>query len=254
MTQPLYRADGGAAAVWATVRAELRDVPERIGGWRGALLVAAFWSGLGVYVPWDLGMDFMEPFLQAVYACSAPLFQSKITVASFSEDKSRRMLEGWWDPPCPRPEFLLGKVLATAAAGLAGALVLYALALATLTAAHGSGRLMTPPAAFLVPLLAASAAFSLFTACVGAMLALRVQTPAEAERSVRMAFLAFLAGLLLVGPYAPSRVKGWVASLFLPDVMPWAALAGVGLCAIASYALWLWCLRRIENARPLTIS
>ena len=86
------------------------------------------------------------------------------------------------------------------------------------------------------------------------MLALRVQTPAEAERSVRMAFMAFLAGLLILGPYAPSRVKGWVSSLFLPDVMPWAALAGVGLCAVASYTLWRWCLARIENARPLTIS
>lgn len=254
MTQPLYRAGVGRTAVWAILRAELRDVPERIGGARGALLVAAFLAGLGVYVPWDLGLDFMEPFLQAVYACSAPLFQSKITVASFSEDKNRRMLEGWWDAPCPQPEFLLGKIAATAVAGFAGALTLYVLALATLTIAHGGGRVMAPPAAFVLPLLVVGAAFSALTACLGAMLALRVQTPAEAERSVRMAFLAFLAGLLLLGPYAPSRVKGWISSLFLPDVMPWAALAAVALCAALSFALWRWCLDRIENARPLTIS
>lgn len=254
MTEPLYRVGVGGTAVWATVAAELRDVPERIGGWRGLLLVGAFWAGLGIYVPWDLGLDFMEPFLQAVYACSAPLFQSRITVASFSEDKNRRMLEGWWDPPCPQPEFLLGKIVATASAGIVGAFVLYGLALATLTLAHGRGRLMAPPLSFLIPLLLMGAAFSLLTACAGAALALRLQTPAEAERSVRMVFLAFLAGLLLLGPYAPSLVKGWIGSLFLPGVLPWAALAAVALSALASYGLWRWCLSRIENARPLTIS
>jgi len=245
----LYR-DG----VWRTMLAELADAPGRIGGWRGFLLLCAFLGGLGVYFPWSLGLDFMEPFLQLVYACSAPLFQSQVVVASFTEDKNRRMLEGWWDAPCPRPEFLMGKIAAAAIAGYAGALLLYTLSLATLTLAHGAGRLLAPGPSFLVPLLAVGAAWSVCAAHIGATLALRVQTPTEARRSVRMAFLAVLGGIALLGPYAPNFVKAGIASAFLPETLPWAAAAAIAFLLAVSCVLWRWCLERIQNARPLTIS
>ncbi|MEP7364646.1 MAG: hypothetical protein ABI972_15425 [Acidobacteriota bacterium] len=246
MSMPLYR-DG----VRETLAAELADAPARIGGWRGFLFLAGFAGVLGVYFPWSLGQDFMDPFFQIVYACSAPLFQSQITIASFTEDKSRRMLEGWWEAPCPQPEFLLGKIAATAIAGFAGALCLYALSLATLTIVHGNGQLLVPGASFLIPLLAIGAAFSIFSANVGATLALRVQTPTEARRSVRTVFLAVLVGIAVLGPYAPPVVKGWIASAFLPESLPWVATGAIALLIVLSYALWRWCLDRIQSAKPV---
>ena len=249
MSLPLYR-DG----VMETLAAELADVPERVGGWRGLLFLAGFAAGLGIYFPWRLGQDFMDPFFQLVYACSAPLFQSQITIASFTEDKNRRMLEGWWDAPCAQPEFLLGKIAATAIAGYIGALFLYGLSLATLSFVHGNGRLLLPGASFLVPVLAIGAAFSVFSAHAGATLALRVQTPTEARRSVRTVFLAVLVGIAVLGPYAPPVVKGWIASAFLPETLPWVAAGSIAMLLLVSYILWRWCLDRIQNARPLTIS
>lgn len=249
MSLPLYR-DG----VRETLAAELLDAPARIGGWRGFLFLMGFAGLLGVYFPWSLGQDFMDPFFQIVYACSAPLFQSQITIASFTEDKHRRMLEGWWEAPCPQPEFLLGKIAATAIAGYVGALFLYGLSLATLSAVHGNGRLLLPGASFLVPLLAIGAAFSVFSAHIGATLALRVQTPTEARRSVRTAFLAVLVGIAALGPYAPPVVKGWIARAFLPETLPWVAAGAIVVLLALSYGLWRWCLARIRNARPLTIS
>jgi hypothetical protein len=103
-------------------------------------------------------------------------------------------------------------------------------------------------------LLAIGAAFSVFSAHTGATLALRVQTPAEARRSVRTAFLAILVGIAVLGPYAPPVVKGWIASLFLPENLPLFALGAIALLLAGSYLLWRWCLDRIESARPLTIS
>ena len=241
---PLYR-DG----VRETLAAELLDAPARIGGWRGFLFLAGFAGVLGVYFPWSLGQDFMDPFFQIVYACSAPLFQSQITIASFTEDKHRRMLEGWWEAPCPQPEFLLGKIAATAIAGYVGALLLYALSLATLSVVHGNGRLLLPGAAFLVPLLATGAAFSVLSAHIGATLALRVQTPTEARRSVRTAFLAVLVAIAALGPYTPAVVKGWIARAFLPETLPWVAAAAIAALLASSYVLWRWCLARIQNAR-----
>ena len=246
---PLYR-DG----VLTTMASELSDAPARIGGWRGFLFLAGFAAVLGVYFPWSLGQDFMDPFFQIVYACSAPLFQSQITIASFTEDKNRRMLEGWWDAPCAPPEFLLGKIAATAVAGYVGALFLYALSLATLSLVHGNGRLLLPGASFLVPLMAIGAAFSVFSAHVGAALALRVQTPTEARRSVRTVFLAVLVGIAVLGPYAPNSVKGWIAAAFLPETLPWVAAGVIAVLLALSYALWRWCLSRSQNDRPLTIS
>ncbi|MCC7234307.1 MAG: hypothetical protein IT163_03335 [Bryobacterales bacterium] len=253
MSLPLYR-----EGALETLRGELAGAPSSAGGAAGIVSLAALLAVLGVYFPWRLGFDFMDPFLQAVYAGSAPLFQSRMTLAAFSEDKNRRMLEGWWEPPCPQPGFLMGKIAATAIAGYGGALVLYALSLATLTLAHGNGRLLIPGAAFLIPLLLSGAAFSLFTAHAGALLALRVQTPFEARRSIRMAFAALLAVLLLLGPYAPNPVKGAVSSLFLPETFPWAAVVFSAACLALSGVLWRWCLHRIATARlnaaPLTIS
>lgn len=249
MSLPLYR-DG----VRETLAAELLDAPARIGGWRGLLFLTGFAGVLGVYFPWSLGQDFMDPFFQIVYACSAPLFQSRITIASFTEDKHRRMLEGWWDAPCPQPQFLLGKIAATAIAGFAGALFLYALSLATLSFVHGNGRLLMPGASFLAPLLAMGAAFSVLSANIGATLALRVQTPTEARRSVRTAFLAFLVAIAAFGPYAPPVVKGWIARAFLPETLPWVAAGAITLLLALSYALWRWCLARIQSARAARIS
>lgn len=253
MSLSLYR-----EGVWDTLRGELAGAPASAGGAAGILAFVLLFAVLGLYFPWKLGFDFMDPFLQAVYAGSAPLFQSRMTIATLSEDKNRRMLEGWWEPPCPAPEFLMGKIAATAIVGGCGALVLYALSLATLTLTHGNGRLLIPDAGFLAPLLFAGAAFSLFTALAGAVLALRVQTPFEARRSIRTAFAAWLAVLLLLGPYAPSGVKGVISSLFLPETLPLAALAFSAGCVTFSYAMWRWCLHRITaarlNAAPLTIS
>ena len=247
MTPSLYR-----AGVWRTVRGELRDAPERMGGAQGILLAAAFLAGLGVWLPWRMGFEILDPFLQLVYASLAPLFQQRITAESFAEDKNRRMLEGWWDPPCPQPEFLLGKLLATAILGWAGALAVQALCFLTLRVAHGVWIL--PEAPLLAALLAMGAAFSLFCACAGAALALRVQTPAEARRSVRGMFLAFLVLLVLFGPYAPTPLKGWVGERLLAENL--AVTAGVAVAGLlaASALLWRANLRRIEAARNVLIS
>jgi hypothetical protein len=247
MTTSLYR-----AGVWRTVGGELRGAPERIGGAQGILLAAAFLAGLGVWLPWRMGFEILDPFLQLVYASLAPLFQQRITAESFAEDKNRRMLEGWWDPPCPQPEFLLGKLLATAILGWAGALAAQALCFLTLRVAHGAWIL--PEAPLLAALLAMGAAFSLFSACAGAALALRVHTPAEARRSVRGMFLAFLALLVLFGPYAPAPLKGWIGERLLAGNLAVTAGVAVALLLVASAVLWRANLRRIEAARDVLLS
>jgi len=246
MPETLYR-----AGTWETVRAEIRESPSRMGGAQGLLLVAAFLAGLGVWLPWRMGFEILDPFLQLVYACLAPLFQQRITVESFAEDKNRRMLEGWWEPPCPQPEFLLGKLLATAIIGWVGALATQAAVFLTLRQVHGQGNWILPDASFLAAVTAIGAAFSLFTACAGAALALRVQTPAEARKSTRGMFLAFLALLAIFGPYAPVFLKGWVGSRFLPENLPWTAALAVAAPLVASWVLWRANLRRIEMARQV---
>jgi ABC-type Na+ efflux pump permease subunit len=249
MTPALYR-----AGVWETVRSELGAAPSRMGGAQGMLLAAAFVGGLGVWLPWRMGFEILDPFLQLVYAMFAPLFQQRITVESFAEDKNRRMLEGWWDPPCPQPEFLLGKLIATAVLGWAGALATQAACFVTLRAAHGQGNWILPDGSLLASALSIGAAFSLFCACAGAALALQVQTPAEARRSVRGMFLAFLALLLLFGPYAPVPLKGWVGTRLLPGNLAVTAGAGVAALLAASALLWRASLRRIESARSVLTS
>lgn len=246
MPETLYR-----AGIGATIRTELREAPSRMGGAQGLLLVSAFLAGLGVWLPGRMGFEILDPFLQLVYACLAPLFQQRITVESFAEDKNRRMLEGWWEPPCPQPEFLLGKLLATAIIGWCGALLVQALVFLTLRQTHGQGNWILPDTSFLAAVTAIGAAFSLFSACLGAALALRVQTPVEARKSTRGMFLVFIALLAIFGPYAPVFLKGWISSRFLAENLAWTAAFAVAILLASSWLLWRANLRRIETARQV---
>lgn len=159
---------------------EFRQLPRRLGGIRGFLLLAAM-IALGALPVYRFGISFLDPLVLLAYSCFGVLFASAFVVRSFTEGTQTEFVTD--------RDWVYGKVLASALYGWLAFAVILGVALTVL------GHAPSPPALLSVVLLAFCLAWAV--SGLGALTTLSVDNAASARQLLRLGFFFIL--LLVVG-------------------------------------------------------
>jgi hypothetical protein len=205
-------------------RAEFRSLPGRIGGLRGALLVAALLL-LGALPPLRFGAAFLDPLILGCYTLFALLFASSFSIRSFagSENNSGASDAAW----------VYGKIYAAAAYGF----LAFALILGAAFTALNMDRThwLLPSLGTLAAVALTAAALALLAAAAGAAAALTSYTAASAQQLVRLGFFFVLLLLLGLSRFAAPSWRDSLGALLNEDqLLGNAFVLAVVLVAVAS--------------------
>ncbi|MCC7154664.1 MAG: hypothetical protein IT161_08820 [Bryobacterales bacterium] len=175
---------------------EFRQLPRRLGGLRGVLILVAM-IALGALPVYRFGLSFLDPLVLLAYCCFAVLFSSAFVVRSF--------MEGTQTPYVSDRDWILGKVLAATLYGWLAFVLILGVALMALRRAPAPSTLLP------VALVAFCLAFAI--SGLGAVAALSSYTPASARQLLRLGIFFVL--LLLAGgsQFAPQSWRDFGASL-----------------------------------------
>lgn len=198
---------------------EFRQLPRRLGGLRGVLVLAAM-IALGTVPVYRFGLSFLDPLILLAYCCLAVLFSSAFVVRSF--------MEGTQTPYVSDRDWVLGKVLAATLYGWLAFVLILGAALMALR------RAPALPALLAVGLVAFSLAFAI--SGLGAVAALSSYTPASARQLLRLGFFFVL--LLLAGgsQFAPQSWRDFGVSLLAGSTFARTMLVLSAICLLTGAA------------------
>lgn len=212
---------------------ELKRLPSYAGGAASLVnqtLIAGF---LGVYLPWRLSFQFLDPLVIIPYALTGLIFASGASVEAFAGDDSSE--EG-------EESAIRCRVGVVAVGGLGYSSLLTFTGLLVVNARNWHGDLIIPPAPVCVVAPLLSLAASGFMAASAALLLSRYYSPGD----VKTRFRAALAGLVAVWVF-----RGWIVPVALKEwIAPLLTTRGIAvLTAIFSMLLALLAERRVRAAR-----
>ena len=178
----------------AVIADEFRQLPRRLGGMKGALLLAAM-IALGTLPVYRFGITFLDPLILLAYSCFAVLFASAFVVRSFAEGTQTDFVND--------RDWVLGKVLAATIYGWLAFAMILGVALGTLR------RAPSPPALLSIALVAFCLSFAI--SGLGALAALSSYSPGSASQMLRLGFFFVLLCLIGASRFAPQswRDFGW---------------------------------------------
>lgn len=162
----------------------------------GIISWVVFVGLFGVLVPWHKGYEFLDPLLLVPYFCLSILFVAPMVSDLVSSD----------------PERASRGITVGLAAGWGSGLLIVALGLATVNAAHGH-RLLLPAASLLAAAAAISLAGSAAAATASALIALRSPSAASARRILRIGFFSLLLAIAAARRMLPDAWRDRVAGL-----------------------------------------
>jgi hypothetical protein len=168
-------------------------------------LIAVF----GVFLPWQKGLDFLDPVITTAYACLSVLFAAPAAAQAFAAGRAGSL------------KTVLTRILVAVAYGECMAVAMLAAGVVTVSVTHG--RLLLPVLNILARGTALGVSASLALASVAAWITLRFSA-GVARAAMRAIFL------LLLGAF-------FFWSRWLQDVAGAGALIGFLVTAIAALAL-----------------
>jgi hypothetical protein len=202
---------------------QMETVPDHLGlkglapGWRSGatgrfrtvLIHVALIAVFGVFLPWQKGLDFLDPVITTAYACLSVLFAAPAAAQAFAAGRAGSL------------KAVLTRIAVAAAYGECMAVAMLAAGVVTVSITHG--RLLLPVLNILARGSALGVSASLALASVAAWITLRFSA-GVARAAMRAIFLLLLAAFFF-----------W--SRWLPDVAGAGALIGFVVTAIAALAL-----------------
>jgi hypothetical protein len=179
------------------------------GGARTVLIHVALIAVFGVFLPWQKGLDFVDPVMTTAYACLSVLFAAPAAAEAFAAARAGSL------------KTVLTRILVAVAYGECMALAMLAAGVITVSLTHG--RLLVPVLNILAKGSALGVSASLALASVAAWITLRFSA-GVARAAMRAIFLLLLAAFFF-----------W--SRWLPDMAGTGALIGLVVSAVAALAL-----------------
>ena len=185
----------------------------RVGGYRTVLIHVALVAVFGVFLPWNKGLEFMDPVITAAYACLGILFAAPAAAQAFTGEMPQSMGDA------------VARILMAVLYGECVAAAMLGTGFATVYLTH-LHRIIFPPD---LQTLAASGALgitgSLAMAAGAAWISLRFSANV-ARAALRMVFVLILVAFLF-------------RSQRLPEVAATAALMCLIVAAAEMFALWM---------------
>lgn len=152
----------------------------------GVVFFAIAILALGVLLPWYLNFGFFDVAILLAYACLSVMLVPPVVAESFADDRWKAAVANSTNPRA----LLNAKVAAGALHGWISTVLIFALAMLTISAA--SRRLIVPAWVVLFDLAVISLAVSVFAASGAAAISVRAKSSRHAKRTLRQVFLLLL--------------------------------------------------------------
>lgn len=138
---------------------------------------------LAIYMPWDIGVDWVECSMSLVVAFIVPFILVGITIPdSFAGERERHTLGTLLASRLSDRVILFGKVATSVVFGWGVTLLVLLISLITVNVTHWEGRVLFFKPSLLLAGLAVSFLMALFTAGVGVLFSLRSSTVQQAQQ------------------------------------------------------------------------
>jgi ABC-2 type transport system permease protein len=145
---------------------------------------------LAIYLPWSIGVDWVDRSMSLVVAFIVPFILVGITIPdSFAGERERHTLPTLLASRLPDRAILFGKIATSVAFGWGTTLLVLLISLITVNATHWEGRVLFFKPSLLLADMTVSFLVALFTAGLGVLFSLRSSTVQQAQQTTMSVLL-----------------------------------------------------------------
>lgn len=207
---------------------------------------------MGIYMPWSMGVDWLEGGMSVFLSVIVPFILVGITVPdSFAGERERHTLPTLLASRLSDRAILFGKLATSVAFGCGIMLVVLLLSLVTVNIVHWDGHIVLYRPTVILADLAVSFLIALLTASLGVLISLRSSTVQQAQQTL-MAVLLLpamalqVAAMLLMGSEAgEARLREVLSTLSFDQVI----LVVVAILVAIDLASLLAAMSRFRRSR-----
>lgn len=217
---------------------------------RGWVSLAIIIGAFGIFMPLQLGREWVETPASLLFWAWVPLFLVSSSVAdSFAGERERHTLETLLASRLSDRAILFGKFSASVGYGWGLTMVSLIVGLVTVNIVHGRGQLLIFPAPILAGIFMLSLLASGLVASIGVLISLRASTVQQATQRLSLGIMLLVFAPMVVIQVLPLEWKARIGDALLhADAIGIAVIAGailVGLNGIFLSAA----MARFQRAR-----
>lgn len=165
-------------------------MPRRLGpGKTGAILNILAIASVIFFVPWLVGLSFLDALVVIPFACLSVFFVAILIPDSFAGAQARVELESLIAGGVPEKTIVGGRTLAVVLCGWGCGMGILPASLGTVNALHWHGRAILPPVLIILDAAGVSLALSGLVAVIGVIVSLRASSPRAAQRTLRFTLM-----------------------------------------------------------------
>jgi len=160
------------------------------GGWSSPII---FVLVFGIFMPWQIGADWVESPLVIVYWAWVPMvLVSGVVAQTFAGERERHTLEALLATRLPDGAILAGKITAVVTYGWAVTVAAALLGVITTNILHWEGVLLFYSAGVLLAILLITLLVALLGTAVGVLVSLRASTVRQAQQTLGIASMVLV--------------------------------------------------------------
>ncbi|MBC7264060.1 MAG: ABC transporter permease [Chloroflexi bacterium] len=181
------------ADIWTVMWKEWKEMLLSGGGRGGRLGLLVFVAVFGIYLPLQMGRDWVESPVALFYWMWVPLFLVTSVIAdSFAGERERHILETLLASRLSDRAILFGKVGAAVGYGWGLTMISLLLGLVTVNLAHGRGELLLYPPEIGLAIVVFTLLGAVLVAAVGVFVSLRAPTVRQAQQILSLSIMLLL--------------------------------------------------------------
>lgn len=202
--------------VLTVLRKELRELSVVDGGLIMSISFLVFVGLIGVVLPWQLGMAWLEaPWVMVLWAWMPLFLVTTVTADSFAGERERHTLETLLATRLPDWAILVGKVVAGVLWVWAATLVCVPVGLITVNVSYVPSGIALYDAHTLLGICAVTFLAALLGATLGVLVSLRAGTVRQAQQTLMIIVMLILFTPILALRLLPPEVVAKVFGLFM---------------------------------------
>lgn len=239
------------ADVWTVMWKEFKELFRMHGSLRRSILNWLMFVGVfGVFMPWQMGRDWVKSPLTLIVWAWVPLFLVVSVIGdSFAGERERHTLETLLASRLPDWAILFGKVGAAAGYGWGMSTIALLLGLVTVNVVHGQGELLLYPAGVGLSILVFSLLGIGLAAGAGVLVSLRAATVRQAQQMLMLP-LALLVVVLSLGiQVLPAEWRARLFEILTTTNVTTVVVVAAILLALLDTGLLLAARARFKRAR-----
>ena len=216
---------------------------------RGPISLIILVGVFGIWMPWQMGREWVESPAMLLYWAWVPLFLvSSVVAQAFAGERERHTLETLLATRLSDRAILLGKVAAAMAYGWGLTLVSLLVGLVTVNILHGQGRLLLFSPQVGIGILVSSFPTSLLAASIGVLISLRAATVRQASQTMSLAIMILLFGGIYGLRALPEPIISSLMARLASDAVTIGLIAALILAVLNGIFLAL-AMARFQRAR-----